>query len=101
MIKRYSYLAILLTMVGFWGLISLFAKEPPNKRKFVLSKIAGEPKATLSNVNNMSMWIQADGVSARNPIVKVVLLMIIDQEGFSQEEQRELSSPTLFSGVEW
>lgn len=67
MIKRYSHLAILLTMVGFWGLISLFAKEPPNKRKFVLSKITGKTFSTLSNVNNFSVWVQADGTSARNP----------------------------------
>lgn len=32
-----------------------------------LAKPTGEPMATLVNINNISMWIQADGISGVNP----------------------------------
>jgi len=66
--KRIVNLSILLTAVIFLGLASLFAQDPNNRKRFPLRKIAGEPLSTLSNVNNISFWVQADGTSGRNPL---------------------------------
>jgi len=48
---------------------SLSAKDPNSIKhaRGPLNKGVGLPISTLSNVNNISMWIRADGWSARNP----------------------------------
>lgn len=42
-------------------------KRLPESFNQQLTKPTGEPMATLVNINNFSMWIQADGISGHNP----------------------------------
>ena len=60
----YLVVTLLLVVLG-----SLSAKEPNNVKhtRGPLYKGVGTPISTLSNINNFSMWIRADGWSARNP----------------------------------
>ena len=44
-----------------------FARESTRRSSGPLRKTAGSPISTLVNVNNLAMWIRADGWSARNP----------------------------------
>ena len=44
-----------------------FARESTRRSSGPLRKTAGTPISTLVNVNNLAMWIRADGWSARNP----------------------------------
>ena len=46
-------------------LLPLLTHAQSNSPK--LSKPTGEPSATLVNVNDMSAWIQSDGLSGNNP----------------------------------
>jgi len=66
--KRFINISILLVAMIIVGSVSLIAKEPTDTKKSSLRKIAGDPRATLSNVNNISYWVRADGFSGRNPI---------------------------------
>ena len=44
-----------------------FARESTRRSSGPLRKTTGTPISTLVNVNNLAMWIRADGWSARNP----------------------------------
>jgi len=52
-----------------FSLTSLSAEHTQNNtvNKNVLNTTMGTPISTLMNVNNISMWIRADGMSANNP----------------------------------
>lgn len=43
-------------------------KDLPNQSSTSLNKPTGTPSATLVNINNIAMWIRADGWSARDPL---------------------------------
>ena len=60
----YLVVTFLLVVLG-----SLSAKDPNSVKhaRGPLNKGVGSPISTLLNVNNMSMWIRADGWSARDP----------------------------------
>ena len=61
----------MLTVSIFWVSMSaapaFAADKEHGKPIFPIAQFAGTPFSTLSNVNNFSMWIRADGWSARNP----------------------------------
>ena len=60
----YLVVTFLLVVLG-----SLSAKDPNSVKhaRGPLYKGVGIPISTLSNINNFSMWVRADGWSARNP----------------------------------
>ena len=63
--QKCFYLSLLIFILAS---VQAFAQKiPPDRSSLMLRKPTGEPMATLVNINNMSMWIQADGVSGHNP----------------------------------
>lgn len=66
MTQKISYLSIALI---FLLPIQTFSQKPTvTQDKLELTKPSGEPMATLMNINDISMWVRADGWSERNPI---------------------------------
>nr|NIV95769.1 hypothetical protein [candidate division KSB1 bacterium] len=64
--KRYFLtLTVAITLLPFTAKSQKLEKTSTD---FKLTKASGQPGATLININNISMWIRADGWSARNPI---------------------------------
>ncbi|NIR48442.1 hypothetical protein GWO43_08475, partial [candidate division KSB1 bacterium] len=61
-------LKLMTSILSVLLITSTFAqKRTQVASNFQLSKPTGEPMATLININNFSMWIRADGLSASNP----------------------------------
>src|ERR1051326_1266624 len=65
--KRYNAVIALGILLSInFGFTS--AAEPPKQHSRGLAKTTGTgPYSTLVNINNVSMWIEYDGSSARNP----------------------------------
>ncbi|MFH1943712.1 MAG: T9SS type A sorting domain-containing protein [bacterium] len=56
---------LLLCLIGICVSIRAFSQSA--SVQFPLKKPTGEPMATLMNINNVSMWAQADGILGHNP----------------------------------
>ena len=67
---RFSIGAVLVALILALVFKVLTAGEADKKNKYTASlhKTAGLPISTKFNINNLSMWVRADGWSARNPI---------------------------------
>ncbi|NIR47642.1 hypothetical protein GWO43_04255, partial [candidate division KSB1 bacterium] len=64
--KRYClFVAVTIICTSFSLKSQKLEHTSPN---FKLTKPSGQPMATLVNINNISMWVRADGRSGRNPI---------------------------------
>ncbi|NIR47637.1 T9SS type A sorting domain-containing protein [candidate division KSB1 bacterium] len=66
--KRYCLLVAV--MVVFIPFVAKSQKPATTSSDFKLTKPNGQPMATLININNLSMWVRADGWSGRNPITR-------------------------------
>jgi hypothetical protein len=64
-----SLLSLIAFVVGFLVApdATMAADQKGGKRNGRLAKVTGSPISTMVNINNLAMWIRADGWSARNP----------------------------------
>ncbi|NIV95766.1 T9SS type A sorting domain-containing protein [candidate division KSB1 bacterium] len=62
--RCFLLLTIAVTLIPFTVKSQKFERTSPD---FELTKSKGQPRSTLININNISMWIRNDGWSARNP----------------------------------
>jgi hypothetical protein len=61
---------LLVTMAMFvsWTALAFPQKASAPSQDFQLTKPNGEPLSTLVNINNISLWVTANGTMANNPI---------------------------------
>ncbi|MFQ6114873.1 MAG: hypothetical protein ACE5NG_12460, partial [bacterium] len=57
--------ALFIMLIATAPIMSLTEKQ--QKSRFFAKASLAQPKSTLININNISMWISANGMSARNP----------------------------------